>query len=121
MAGSPTRVTCAMTVRDMPYFLLTYCNARRLVGVVLMEAPSMFQARMNSVVRRFAAGVPFGECHELTAKMMTAVPPTQIGRVMFGMEASLVIRRLIEGRDSPEEMSGRRRGVPTSAQRLRRP
>jgi hypothetical protein len=103
------------------YFLLTYCSPRRLVGVVIMEAPSVFQAHMNSVVRRFAAGVPFGECHEVTARMMTVVSPTQSGRVMFGTEASLVIRRLIEGRASPEEMSGRRRGVPTSAQRLRRP
>jgi hypothetical protein len=66
--------------RDVPHFLLTYGTPRRLVGVVIMEAPSMFQARMNSVARRIAAGVPFGECHELSAKM-----------------------RLVEGRDRPEK------------------
>jgi hypothetical protein len=85
----------------MSHFLLTYGDARRLVGVVIMEAPSMFQARMNSVVRRFASGVPFGECHELSAKMMTAMPPTQIGRMMSVAEAAQVIRRLVEGRGRP--------------------
>jgi hypothetical protein len=55
-------------VRLMPHFLLTFVDARRPVGVVVMEAPTMFQARMNAVVRRFAPGVPFGNAYELSAK-----------------------------------------------------
>jgi hypothetical protein len=31
------------------------------VAAVIIEAPSMFQARMTAVVRRLAPGVPFGE------------------------------------------------------------
>jgi hypothetical protein len=30
-------------------------------GAVIVEAPSMFEARMTAVVRRMAPGVPFGE------------------------------------------------------------
>lgn len=109
---------------DMPHFLLTYGDARRLVGVVIMEAPSMFHARMNSVVRRFAAGVPFGDCHELSAKMMTAIPPTQVGRMMSGAEASQLIFRLVEGRRRPEKSRSHKPGdrgpAPTRAARLRR-
>jgi hypothetical protein len=46
----------------MPHFLLTFGDARRPpVGAVIIEAPSMSQARMTAVVRRQAPGVPFGE------------------------------------------------------------
>jgi hypothetical protein len=44
------------------YFLPTFGDASRPpVGAIIIEAPSMFQARMTSVVRRLAPGVPFGE------------------------------------------------------------
>jgi hypothetical protein len=74
-------------VRLMPHFLLTFVDAGRPVTVVIMEAPSMFQARMNAVVQRFAPGVPFGNGYELSAKMMAAIPPIKIGRIMSGPEA----------------------------------
>ena len=46
----------------MPYFLLTFGDASRpLVAAVIIEASSMFQARMIVVARRLAPGVPFGE------------------------------------------------------------
>jgi hypothetical protein len=67
----------------------------------------MLQAHTNAVARGVAAGVPFGEAHELSAKMMTSVPPTQIGRMMSGAEAAQMIVRLVEGRGKPEEMTGR--------------
>jgi hypothetical protein len=80
----------------MPKFLLTFGDARRSpVGVVIIEAPSMFQARMTAVVRRFAPGVPFGEGLEVSAKMMASIPPEQIGRMLSGEEASRLILRLV--------------------------
>jgi hypothetical protein len=67
----------------MPHFLPTLGDARRPpVGAVIIEAPSMSQARMTTVVRRLAPGVPFGEGLKLSAKMMTAIPPEEIGRMM---------------------------------------
>jgi hypothetical protein len=45
----------------MPHFLLTFGDARRRpVAAVIIEAPTMFQARVIAVVRRLAPGVPFG-------------------------------------------------------------
>jgi hypothetical protein len=83
----------------MSHFLLTYGDRDRPSGMVIMEAPSMFQARTNSVVRRLAVGVPFGDCIELSGKMMTEILPTEIGVVMSGAKAAQVIRRLVKGRD----------------------
>jgi hypothetical protein len=72
----------------MPHFMLTFGDASRPpVGAIIIEAPSMFQARMTAVVRRLAPTVPFGEGLNLTAKMMTSIPPEQIGRMMSGVEA----------------------------------
>jgi hypothetical protein len=82
----------------MPHFLLTFGDARRRpVAAVIIEAPTMFQARVTAVVRRLAPGVPFGEGLTLSAKMMTAIPPEEIDR-MSGAEAAELIRRLIQGR-----------------------
>jgi hypothetical protein len=86
----------------MPHFLLTFGDASRPpVGAVILEAPSMHQARMTAVVRRLAPGVPFGEGLQLSAKMMTSLPPTLIGRMMPGAEAVELILQLVEGRRRP--------------------
>jgi hypothetical protein len=44
-----------------------------MVGVVIMEAPSMLQARMNAAVRSIAAGAPFAEGHKLSTSLMASV------------------------------------------------
>jgi hypothetical protein len=96
----------------MPHFWLTYGDADRFVGAVIMEAPSILEARMNAAVRKIAAGVPFGEGHELSAKMLTTIPPTLIGRMVSGKEAAQLILRLVEGRNRPEKMTTRRGPTP---------
>src|SRR6516225_8381673 len=88
----------------MPHFLLVCRDASRPVGVVIIEAPSMLEAYANA---RNLTDVTFGETHELSAKMMTSMPPSQIGRLMSGAEAAQMIRRLVERRAKPEEMTGR--------------
>jgi hypothetical protein len=55
----------------------------------------MFQARVTAVVRRMATGVPFGEGLPLSPKMMTAIPPEEIGRIMSGVEAAELVLRLV--------------------------
>jgi hypothetical protein len=89
----------------MPHFLLVCGDSSRPVGVVIMEAASILQA--HTVARGLAAGVPFGEAHELSTEMMTSVLPTQIGRMMSGAEAAQTIVRLVQRRVRPEEMTGR--------------
>jgi hypothetical protein len=92
--GWLTRVVVASC--EMPHFLLTFGDAKRpQVGAVIIEAPSMFQARVTAV----APGVPFGEGLKLSAKMMTAISPEETGRMMSGKEATQLIR-LVEGRDT---------------------
>jgi hypothetical protein len=92
----------AWSLCEMPHFLLTFGDVRRPpVGAVIIEAPSMFQARVTAVVQRLAPGVPFGEGLKLSAKMMTAISPEAIGRMMSGKEATQLILRLVEGRDRP--------------------
>ena len=86
----------------MPYFLQTFGDVSRPpVGAVVIEAPSMFQARMTAVVRRLAPGVPFGEGLKLTPKMMAAIPPEEIGRMMSGVEAAELILRIVRDRGRP--------------------
>jgi hypothetical protein len=58
---------------------------------------------MTVGVRRLAPGVPFGEGLKFSAKMMTAIPPEEIGRMMSGVEAAQLIFRLVEGRDRAEK------------------
>jgi hypothetical protein len=61
----------------MPHFWLTYGDADRFVGAVIMEAPSILEARMNAAVRKIAVGLPFAEGHQLSTKLIALVPPTR--------------------------------------------
>jgi hypothetical protein len=52
----------------MPPFLLTFGDASRPpVAAIIIEAPSMFQARISAVVRRLASGAR-------SAKVSTSAP-----------------------------------------------
>jgi hypothetical protein len=83
----------------MPHFLPTLGDAKGpRVGAIILEAPSMLEARMTAVVRRLAPGVPFGEGIQLIAQTVTTIPPEQIGRMLSGKETAQLILRLIEGR-----------------------
>jgi hypothetical protein len=84
----------AAPAQQMSHFWLTYGSADKLVGVVIMAAPSMLQARMNAASRSIPAGAPFAEGHELSARLMACVPPTQVDRMLCGAEAAELIRRL---------------------------
>jgi hypothetical protein len=91
----------------MPHFLLVCGDSSRPVGIAIMEASSMLQAHTNGVAQGLAGPEPFGEVHELSAKMMKLVLPAQIARIISGAEAAQVIARLVEGRGKPQEMTGR--------------
>jgi hypothetical protein len=87
----------------MPHFWLTYGKAGRLIGVVIMEAPTLIEARMNAAVEGIIdAGALFVEGHKLSANLMASVLPTQIGRKMSSDEAAQLIRRL-ESRCRPRK------------------
>jgi hypothetical protein len=78
----------------MPHFLLTFGDAsRQPVGAVIVEAPSMFQARMTAVVRRLAPGVAVWRRSQASVETVAAIPPEQIGRMISGVEAEALILR----------------------------
>jgi hypothetical protein len=60
---------------------------------------------MTSVARRVAPGVPFGEGLKLSAEMLAAIPPGEIGRIMSGVEAAELIFRLVENRGKAKAMT----------------
>jgi hypothetical protein len=76
----------------MPHFWLTYGDASRVAGVVIMEAPSLLQARMNAAVRRIAAGLPFAEGHQFSPKLIALAPPTKIGRMRGRIRAIFLFK-----------------------------
>jgi hypothetical protein len=61
----------------------------------------MFRARMTAVERRLVPGVPFGEGLKLSPEMQATIFPEEIGRMMSGVEAAALIRRLVQVRGRP--------------------
>jgi hypothetical protein len=57
----------------MPHFWLSYRDAGRLVGVVIVESTSLIQARLNAAVGGVDAGATFAEGHELGSDLMVLV------------------------------------------------
>jgi hypothetical protein len=84
----------------MAHFWLTYGDGNKVIGAIILEAPSMLQARTDAAASGLDAGAPFAEGHPLSAKLMASVPPTKIGRMMTGSEAARLIG-LLEGRHRP--------------------
>ena len=75
----------------MPYFLLTFGDASRPpVGAVIVEATSMFRARMTVVERRLVPGVPFGEGLKLSPEMQATRPSANLDKTT---DQSVSLRR----------------------------
>jgi hypothetical protein len=85
---------------------------------VIIEAPSMFQARMTAVVRRLAPGVPFGEGPTLSAgrhaKTVEAVRSSQ------EMMPSPAAHFLLTFGDARRPPVGAVAGPPVEVERWRR-
>jgi hypothetical protein len=84
----------------MAHFWLTYREAGRPVGVVIVDAPSLIHARLEAAARGIDAGAPFAEGHELSSTLVASILPSQIGRKMSGAEAAELIRWLEDSRPS---------------------
>jgi hypothetical protein len=77
----------------MPYFWMIYRDSGRLVGAVIMEAPSLIQAGLNAR-RVVGAGATFAEGHELRADQAALVPAGKIGRMLSTDEAERLLAKL---------------------------
>jgi hypothetical protein len=83
----------------MPHFWMTYRDSGRLVGVVIMDAPSLIQAGLKAI-RGAGAGATFADGHELTADQVALVPARKIGRMIQADEAERLLAKL-EGQREP--------------------
>jgi hypothetical protein len=77
----------------MPHFWMTYRDSGRLVGVVIMEAPSLIQAGLKAI-RGVGAGATFAEGHELSTDQAALVPAAKIGRMLSADEAERLLTKL---------------------------
>jgi hypothetical protein len=83
----------------MPHFWMTYRDSGRLVGVVIMDAPSLIQAGLKAI-RGAGAGATFVDGHELTADQVALVPARKIGRMIPADEAERLLAKL-DGQREP--------------------
>jgi hypothetical protein len=77
----------------MPHFWMNYRDSGRLVGVVIMDAPSLIQAGLKAI-RGVGAGATFADGHELTADQVALVPAGKIGRMLSADEAERLLANL---------------------------
>jgi len=75
---------------------LTHRRSSKAVGVVVIEAPSPIDARLNAVLEAVEAGVDFADGHELDAALAALVPSEQRERMLSIEEANQLWNRLEE-------------------------
>jgi hypothetical protein len=78
-------------------FWLSYHSAGRLLGVLIVDLPSLIGARMRAAVEGTDQGAEFAEGHELDDAAAALVPLKAIGRMLGPLEAGELIRRLERG------------------------
>jgi len=75
---------------------LTYLRSGKTVGVVVIEAPSLIDARMRAALEAVEASVDFAEGHEIDAARSALVPAEQLERLLSIEEANQLLKRLDE-------------------------
>ena len=75
---------------------LTYRRSGKAVGVVVIEAPSLIDARLNAALEAVEAGVDFADGRELEAALAAHVPAEQLERMLSIEEANQLWNRLEE-------------------------
>jgi hypothetical protein len=71
------------------------------IEVVIIEAPSITDARSRARARNLAADAPFADGHELDAQQAALVPRDCVGRVLSSKEALGLLDRFDRTPKSP--------------------
>jgi hypothetical protein len=98
----------------------TYCDlSGRLLGVLILDSPSLLKARERAAVLGTSAGSPYCEGYELDRESADLIPIEVIGRMLKPEEVRNLIRKLERGIPKrAAAASVRRRGsVRTRAKR----
>jgi hypothetical protein len=75
---------------------LTYLRYGKMVGVVVIEAPSLVDARMRAALEAVEASVDFAEGQEIDAARSALVPAEQLERLLSIDEANRLLKWLDE-------------------------
>jgi hypothetical protein len=59
----------------------------RLLGVVILDSPSLVQARMSAAALRIDRGMPFADGRPLRKAVVELVPAAALGRMLDPQEA----------------------------------
>jgi hypothetical protein len=89
---------------------LTYLRSGKMAGVVVIEAPSLIDARMRAALEAVEAGVDFAEGHEIDAARSALVPPERLERLLSIEEANRLTTIPRQDHRAAQWLSLRRRG-----------
>lgn len=73
---------------------LTYRRDRELIGAAIIDAPSIFHARMRAAVCGIGKAVNYAEGMELSAELAARIPQDCMGRLLAPEEARHLIERI---------------------------
>jgi hypothetical protein len=78
----------------MSLWWLRYNRGRRLLGIAIIEAPSLISARMKAEVDGISpVGGEFAEGHALDDRTAKQIPADQVGRMLTPAQASAILDR----------------------------
>jgi hypothetical protein len=81
----------------MPRFWLTYRQEGRLLGVVIVDAPSALRGRKKFAATKGIATARFTSATELRGEFAALIPASAIGRTLGPVEASRLIAKFRRG------------------------
>jgi hypothetical protein len=78
-------------------FWLTYKQFGRPLGVLILDAASLMEARMRANLDRIDQGAAFARGYRVDKEVAGLVPPTALGRLLDPIEYGELLRRLAAG------------------------
>ena len=79
----------------VPRFWFTYCDlSGHLLGVLILDSPSLLKARQRAALLGTSAGSPYCEGYELDRESADLIPVEVIGRMLKPEEVRNLIRNL---------------------------
>jgi hypothetical protein len=76
-----------------PLYWLAYRREGKPIGVVVIGASSLADARMRAAIGEADTGADFSEGYELNRERASLVPTKQVGRMLTMEEAAKLLQR----------------------------
>jgi hypothetical protein len=84
-------------IREAVVWWLIYRRDEKIVGIAIVEAPSLYHARMRAAVARIGKAADFSEGLEIDAAHVRAIPQELIGKLLSPEQAAELKGRLSNG------------------------